>query len=328
LIAGVKLKSKMKCFLFLPALLAATYGGDVVVMIGGGGDCWADGKTETFPRNGLEVRVDDILPINGGAAVMNGILYFCGGRLQSDQVVRKTCYKNVDGRRRRWVELEAKMNFARQHFTMTILNGNILVMGGQSSNKLEDYMDTIEVYDGTTWKLIPGTLTSQRSKHCTVTVSESSVYLIGGLAQGFDRRTMERYTLQGKKPAARLENMPEGRNGHACALFGGDIWVAGGWSTYDYTDSVVIYNLDSQTWRAGPSMNKVRAYATMEVVNGVLMVFGDQTYGRNAATRKTYEKLVNGEWILGDLDSVHRGHASAILTGSASPEPCTGVQQP
>ena len=51
---------------------------------------------------------------------------------------------------------------------------------------------------------------------------------------------------------------------------------------------------------------------TMEVVNGVLTVFGDSNDPRSA---DTYETLKDGKWVRGDLKTTLRGHASALLKG-------------
>ena len=98
------------------------------------------------------------------------------------------------------------------------------------------------------------------------------------------------------------------RCGHACSLFKEEIWVAGGGTDGDYLDVVEILNLETETWRAGPSMVKPRSWLTLETVENTLLLVGGDGGGPS-----TLERLVGGEWIEEPLKYGHAEHASIVI---------------
>ena len=98
------------------------------------------------------------------------------------------------------------------------------------------------------------------------------------------------------------------REAHACTMFQGEVWVAGGYNAGDYLGDVEILSLTTETWRTGPSMVKPRHRFTMEEVERSLVVFGG--YGGGDSTM---EKLVGGEWIEEFMQYQHAVHASVLL---------------
>ena len=85
------------------------------------------------------------------------------------------------------------------------------------------------------------------------------------------------------------------------------MWVAGGFNGEDL-NLVEILNLETETWRTGPSMVKPRYGLTMELTHNTLMVFGDDDI--YPATR---EKLDGGEWREEPMEYSHALHASVTL---------------
>ncbi len=58
-------------------------------------------------------------------------------------------------------------------------------------------------------------------------------------------------------------------------MLNGEVWVAGGLEGRgNPTSRVEIFNISSQTWRVGRSLNYPRMGLTMEAVDGELIVFG------------------------------------------------------
>ena len=93
----------------------------------------------------------------------------------------------------------------------------------------------------------------------------------------------------------------------ACTIYQDEVWVAGGFNGEDL-NLVEILNLETETWRKGPSMAKHRYRFTMEAIANTLMVFGGYGGGKS-----TMEKLVGGEWIEEPLQYEHVDHASVVL---------------
>ena len=97
------------------------------------------------------------------------------------------------------------------------------------------------------------------------------------------------------------------RYGLDCLMFQEEVWAAGGYDG-DEEGIVEILNLETETWRKGPSMVKHRYRFTMEAIANTLMVFGGYGGGKS-----TMEKLVGGKWIVEPMqyDRIH--HASVTL---------------
>ena len=84
------------------------------------------------------------------------------------------------------------------------------------------------------------------------------------------------------------------RSKHACSLYNGEVWVAGGEFYGDNSlDIVEIYNPTENTWTPGPTLNSERGDPRMEVIDGELIVFGGYN-GTHAY--KSNERLVDGIW--------------------------------
>ena len=94
------------------------------------------------------------------------------------------------------------------------------------------------------------------------------------------------------------------REGPACKLFQGELWVAGGSGKV----IVEIFNFKVNTWRTGPSMVKIRVWFPMEKINNTLVVFGGGGGGES-----TMEKLVEGVWKVEPMKHAHARHTAVVL---------------
>ncbi|XP_023339061.1 uncharacterized protein LOC111709564, partial [Eurytemora carolleeae] len=106
-----------------------------------------------------------------GAAVLKGVIYYCGGML--DRVIRNECYKYMGGS---WVPAPS-MKESRTYFTMTSFDDFILVTGGDSSSTLRQQKQqqtgkskSIEIFDGYSWTLSEHNLSFGRAGHCPVRI--------------------------------------------------------------------------------------------------------------------------------------------------------------
>ncbi|XP_023342324.1 kelch-like protein 12 [Eurytemora carolleeae] len=163
------------------------------VLLGGG----YDGKTESYP---CDVAIGDIGGLWGlGAAVLNGQIVYCGG----NDLALCNCYKNEG---MGWIEF-ASMNVARGYFTLTTLGDKILAAGGYDS---QERTATVEVFDGSSWKLQNYELTSARSSHCAVPIGVSQVMLLGGESVYNYLSLVEVYSIE-EGFIAELPSMPTAR---------------------------------------------------------------------------------------------------------------------
>jgi hypothetical protein len=84
--------------------------------------------------------------------------------------------------------------------------------------------------------------------------------------------------------------------------FEGEIWLFGGrWPGVGELATVEIYNPDSLTWRAGPSLNVARAGFAAAVVSGHIIVAGGEVILNGTETLDSVEFLSSGSaaWQVG-----------------------------
>ncbi|XP_023348318.1 kelch-like protein 3 [Eurytemora carolleeae] len=199
-----------------------------------------------------------------------------------------------------WIEFES-MNVARAYFTLTTLGDKILAAGGSTPQLTA----TVEVFDGSSWKLQNYELTSARDHHCAVPISESQVMLLGGYTSS-SLSLVEVYSIE-EGFIAELPSMPTARRGLACSMFKGEIWTAGGYDGVNM-DVVEIFNSFTDTWRNGPRLTKGRSWLTMEVLDNNLVVFG------GVGGKDSLEILEGEDWREEPLQYGHYDHASVSIT--------------
>ena len=92
-------------------------------------------------------------------------------------------------------------------------------------------------------------------------------------------------------------------------MLNGEVWVAGGLEGRgNPTSRVEIFNISSQTWRVGRSLNYPRMGLTMEAVDGELIVFGG--VGGPPRSMETYK---NGAWINIEETLEYYSRASVVI---------------
>ncbi|XP_023348579.1 kelch-like protein 18 [Eurytemora carolleeae] len=205
-----------------------------------------------------------------------------------------------------WIGIE-NMTVARRYFTLTTLGDKILAAGGDTP---QGWTATVEVFDGSSWKLQNYKLTSPRKDHCAVPISESEVMLIGGYYGGFLLSLVETYSIE-KGFIAELPSMPTSRYGIGCSMFKGEIWTAGGTNGNGYILDVVEIltpGFTGGTWRSGPKLAMGRSWLRMEVLDNSLVVFG------GAGAAESLEMLDGEEWREEPLQYGHYMHASVSIS--------------
>ena len=288
------------------SIIAAGSGGihaeeNAVIIFGGGID---EGKAEAYPAScNLDLPEDTGNLCSIGATALDGSVYYCGGKTFAQGEYRKVCYQNIFGT---WVEKDS-MLFRRAFSPLVTVGSNIIAVGGW-----DDFVvhDTVEIFDGESWNLLPWKMTGRRTEMCVVPISDREVIMIGGYTGDDHLNTVEVYDIE-EGWVATLPDMPTTRRGLACVMHKNEIYVAGGLDSYPTTPSkntVEVLNLETLEWRTMASMNQNRHYLTMEVVNGSLTVFGGWEAGS-----KSLEVYTEGEWIEKPLGYNHVCHASVSL---------------
>ena len=96
------------------------------------------------------------------------------------------------------------------------------------------------------------------------------------------------------------------RCAHACSMFKGELWTAGGWNG-EYLDVVEVLTPFTNTWMSGPKLTKGRSWLTMEVLDNSLVVFG------GGVGEDSLEILEGEEWREEPLQYGHVWHASVSI---------------
>ena len=108
--------------------------------------------------------------------------------------------------------------------------------------------------------------------------------------------------------------MPEARYSHAAISMGGKIYVTGGFENDDFTNTVIVFDPQANTWTELASMGSARADHASAVIGGKLYVFGGYTHsdGRTASV-EAYDPISNTWAQVSDLTSASDGFVAVAL---------------
>jgi hypothetical protein len=159
----------------------------------------------------------------------------------------------------------------RYEASAVLLGDNtIMVSGGKNGGWGQR---STELYDGDVWKAGKDLPTGIYS-HCTVFLPDSGVFLVGGYigasiavpdTYGYDEST----GLWVKKASMAIP-----RSYHACSAYNGEIWVGGTSHSFDDADTIEVYNVDRDEWRAGPQLPyQAHIYPGEFVSHGKLLLY-------------------------------------------------------
>lgn len=181
---------------------------------------------------------------------------------------------------------------------MNTVGNRLVATGGASGN---GDINTVEIFDGATWKLANWTLSMGRGYHCAATLSDSELIVAGGWSNGQLLDSVEKYNVvTGQR--TQLPNMGTNWQCVACTVTGNKFIVSG-------ASFVQALDLSTNTLSNLPNMVESRGCHTMAAVNGQLMVFGG--WG-NGYARSTYERLNGSAWTATAM-SGRGGHAMVVL---------------
>ena len=178
-----------------------------------------------------------------------------------------TCYTLSS---EQWIKSSSMLERRDYGAASVRINSGLWVTGGRNIIENIGTRRTTEIYneDGNTWSQSVD-LPIEVRNHCLVKINSSHVFMTGGFnSRGFVERT---YVWNEQSGFIKMSNMATPRKGHACALLGQDIWVAGGYVGGKYTATVEYFSLKLLTWFTGPPLPKVAQGGRMLVVEDKLV---------------------------------------------------------
>jgi N-acetylneuraminic acid mutarotase len=211
-----------------------------------------------------------------------------------------------------WVS-GAAMSTARDGHTATLLlNGKILVVGGQNGAELND----VSLYDpeSNVWSVATTGLTTARQSHTATLLLDSKVLVVGGENQGTALATTELYDpiTQAWSPAAGLAIA---RSGHTATLLqNGKLLVIGGKNGANALDSVALYNPTTNTWTSQQSLTTARYdhTATLLPDGNVLVVGGRDSSGSALDSAELYNPTTN-QWAAAGTPGARYWHTTTLV---------------
>lgn len=190
---------------------------------------------------------------------------------------------------------------------------------GRTSQSIDflDGLDGLGGSDGAPARWSHFATMSSRRTCCASVISRGKLFVLGGIhastrvfidtVEVFDLATH----LPTREHRAALTKMPLPRFSHAAVSVGAHIYVLGG-ADYDdeRTDTLVVYDTESDTWDAAPRMRYARSDFSAAAFGGYIYVCGG-TAAEHPSERYCIETR---SWALIALESPHtRPHLSVVL---------------
>ncbi len=182
------------------------------------------------------------------------------------------------------IPASGKMNLARSGHTATVLeNGNVLVVGGHSSNGAAEIYD----YVSDTWTTA-GTAAAYHRNHTACLLNDGKVMVVGGAAitaETYDPETATWTTITSPSTI---------RNHHAgVTLRDGRVLICGGYNGSSVAlSSAEVYNPTNNTWMSASAMSTNRVNpgiaATRRGTSGDVYVFGGNNGTSNISSVESF----------------------------------------
>ncbi|XP_059094081.1 actin-binding protein IPP-like [Tigriopus californicus] len=257
------------------------------------------------------MRVGRILP---GIAVMNGLIYVCGGEVDSKILANGEVY---DPNEDTWTEM-ASMTIPRCEFGMCSMNGFLYAFGGWVG---EDIGGGIERYDPTSdhWSLIAKMQEARFSMG--IVPYHGLIYLVGGCTHS--RRHMQELVSFNPNTGewSVHASMIVSRSQMGCVVLDDHLYVLGGTNRHnEVLKSVERYSFKEDAWSMVPCMGQARASPAVASADGKIYVFGgDQINEVNFYRARTtisssecYDPLTN-QWTDSMDLPMSRSEAGAVV---------------
>ena len=151
-----------------------------------------------------------------------------------------------------WTEVSG-MNARRCAFALTYFQGKVWAIGGASSKKV---LDTVETYDlgENKWTTSDVRLLQKRVGHGAA-IHGKKIFVIGGIINKVEEtRSVEVYSSVTNQ-FTRVAEMNLARSYFGCSVLGNKIFVFGGYlNVKQMSGSVEVYDVRKDVWSSGPSL--------------------------------------------------------------------------
>jgi len=268
------------------------------VILGGGdagnlasAEIWPDYQNSKCTVN----KLPDSQPHYAHNAVSMGTLvYVCGGDVSAilQAVSCHVADVALDGS---WHPIRG-LNVGRSLFSLIAMEDKIVAIGGYAGT----YLDSIEVYDGEEWTLLPFTLKTPRYAHCSVRINTEEILVMGGGSLD----TTEIINLR-TGSSTFSTSMTMLRRYFGCTFNAAEnrVYVSGGSGTSGLAEYL---DLDTKEWSRIGNLNHGRDTHKMEFIDGKLTVFGgsDKNYEYMSSVEE-YDTMSN-TWVEVQPMQVHR----------------------
>ncbi|MBI5118140.1 hypothetical protein HZA56_16820 [Candidatus Poribacteria bacterium] len=189
-------------------------------------------------------------------------------------------------------QIRDSMNVGRQGHVTGVAHDKFYALGGNNGsgtmfNSVESY--NAATNDWTTECALPAALTDGASASL-----DNKIYLFGGVPQGGGEVNWAWEYDPVACATKSLAPMPTSRGGASAVVDGRDIYLIGGSRAGVRLSTVEIYNVDSNTWRPGPSMPTARTAMACEKVG--TRIFAINGYTDTSISRIEALNLASGEW--------------------------------
>ena len=202
------------------------------------------------------------------SAVINGELYVFGGWYESTTRAECEVYSPTSDS---WSILPA-LNIKRSSFVSGVVDGSVVIAGGYNKTIT---LNSAEVYCPETNRWNPIAPLPQAAAEATACVLNGCLFVVGGNGlRSLQMWDTTKWTLRA--------SMPKSRKSAASVVYDGKIMVLGGTGEeyvndkleYQPTDSVVVYDPQTNTWAEDTPLPEPRASCKAVAQGGSIILIG------------------------------------------------------
>jgi len=224
--------------------------------------------TEYWPEVGENcVNKGILLPYAMGdsaAGVFGDEIYYCGGYgTLHDYNCTKSSIAGGD-----WIAAP-NMVKSRALFTILSMESSLVAIGGDGEERIQD---TIELFDGESWKLAPYKLTEPRYGHCSVKINSEEILVIGN----WKGSSMDLVNVADEM-VSYFGNTTTQKYFFGCTYdeIDNTVYVSGGGNGRDGNNAIFeMFDLNTKIWTRLPDLRTPRVYHGMEIIDGKITVVG------------------------------------------------------
>ncbi|XP_051990371.1 influenza virus NS1A-binding protein homolog B isoform X2 [Xyrauchen texanus] len=245
-----------------------------------------------------------------GTAELDCMLIAAGGYNREECLRTVECY---NPKKDCWTFI-SPMRTPRARFQMTVLMGQLFVMGG--SNGHSDELSCGEMYDpkADEWSQVP----ELRINRCNAGVCslQNKLFVVGG-SDPCGQKGLKNCDSFDPVSKSWTSCAPLNIRRHQAAVceLAGSVYVIGGAESWNCLNSVERYNPENNTWTLVAAMNVARRGAGVAVYEGKLFVVGGFDGSRALRCVEVYDPAKN-EWrMLGSMTSARSNAGVAVLNG-------------